>query len=194
MPGKEYCAVRRTEVKESSRGGVSRNGKAQKPRRAHSRTSCYGTDNASLQSDECVKSVSTHRCVKNDKDFEAAERRRSRSRERAAAKRAARKVSRREQAGGNPHKEYCALHEVEVKASKDGSRKSHTRRSCVSTDDAAKQSDECVHSLKTKRCVVNTDDFDKRDARRAKNREHSSVKRAADKAARGRESDDHHEE
>jgi hypothetical protein len=189
MPGKEYCAVRKTEVKESSRGGVSRNGKAQKPRRAHSRTSCYGTNEASLQSDECVQSESTHRCVRNHKDLEAAERRRSRSRERAAAKRAARKVSRREQAGGNPHKEYCALHEVEVKASKDGLRKSHTRRSCVSTDDAAKQSDECVHSMTTHRCVKNTDNFDKHEAHRAKVREHSSAKRAADKASRR-----HHDE
>ena len=194
MPGKEYCAVRTTEVKESSRGGVSRNGKPQKARRAHSRTSCYGTDDASLQSEECVHSESTHRCVRNHKDFEAAERRRSRSRERAAAKRAARKVSKRdrEQAGGNPHKEYCALHEVEVKASKDGSRKSHSRRSCVSTDDAAKQSDECVHSLKTHRCVVNTDHFDRHEAHRAQVREHSSAKRAADKASR-RESDRHEE-
>lgn len=92
MPAKEYCAVRTTEVKASSRGGVSRKGTAQKAKTAHSRTSCYATSDASLNSDQCVHSAATNRCVKVSKNMEKAEARRSRSRSRSAATRASKRV------------------------------------------------------------------------------------------------------
>lgn len=92
MPAKEYCAVRTTEVKASSRGGVSRKGTAQKAKTAHSRTSCYATADASLNSDQCVHSAATNRCVKVSKNMETAEARRARSRSRSAASRASKRV------------------------------------------------------------------------------------------------------
>ena len=91
MPAKEYCAVRTTEVKASSRGGHSRKGAEQKPKKAHSRTSCYATGDASLNSDQCVHSAATNRCVKVSKNMDKAEARRARSRSRSAAQRAAKR-------------------------------------------------------------------------------------------------------
>ena len=96
MPAKEFCAIRTTQVKASSRGGRSRKGTEQKAKKAHSRTSCYATADSSLQSDECVHSLATHRCVKVSKNMDKAEARRAKSRSRSAAQRAAKRSAKSE--------------------------------------------------------------------------------------------------
>ena len=87
----EYCGLRTSNVKASSRGGRSRKGNAQKPKKAHSRRSCYGTSDASLSNTEnCRRSSDTKRCVIKTKTphYDAkADARRAKSRAKNAAKR-----------------------------------------------------------------------------------------------------------
>ena len=88
---KEYCGLRTSNVKASSRGGRSRKGNAQKPKKAHSRRSCYGTSDASLSNTEnCRRSSDTKRCVIKTKTphYDAkADARRAKSRAKNAANR-----------------------------------------------------------------------------------------------------------
>lgn len=58
----EYCGLKQINVKESSRGGHSRKGNLQKPKKAHSRRSCYKTSDLSQKSEECMVS-DNKRCV-----------------------------------------------------------------------------------------------------------------------------------
>jgi len=74
---KEYCGYRNLNVRESTKSGRSRKGNAQKPKKAHSRRSCFGTGDASLNNtSNCRKSSDTKRCVvKSDDDVKSDQRR-----------------------------------------------------------------------------------------------------------------------
>ena len=74
---KEYCGYRNLNVRESTKSGRSRKGNAQKPKKAHSRRSCFGTGDASLNNTtNCRKSSDTKRCVvKSDDDVKSDQRR-----------------------------------------------------------------------------------------------------------------------
>ena len=96
----EYCGFRTSQVKASSRGGRSRKGNEQKPKKAHSRRSCYKTADAGLNDAVNCRISDNNRCVVMAKNNAKADARRSRSRSRSAARRAARR-----QAGGRPEEE-----------------------------------------------------------------------------------------
>jgi hypothetical protein len=74
---KEYCGYRNLNVRESTKSGRSRKGNAQKPKKAHSRRSCFGTGDVSLNNtSNCRKSSDTKRCVvKSDDDVKSDQRR-----------------------------------------------------------------------------------------------------------------------
>jgi hypothetical protein len=178
---KEYCGLRTSNVKASSRGGRSRKGNAQKPKKAHSRRSCYGTSDASLSNTEnCRRSSDTKRCVVKTKTphYDAkADARRAKSRANNAAKRS-RKAG---LAGGNPYDdrgvkipsmEYCKV--------KEGT------RTCVMTNKPEEQSENCLHNLKTRRCIyydptLGDDVFQAQQAAREAARDRNAAASAANK-------------
>ena len=75
---KEYCGYRNLNVRESTKSGRSRKGNPQKPKKAHSRRSCFGTGDASLSNTtNCRKSSDTKRCVVKTEDDAQADQRRA---------------------------------------------------------------------------------------------------------------------
>lgn len=58
----EYCGLKQVNVRESSHGGISRKGNPQKPKKAHSRRSCYKTSDLSQKSEECMVN-DNKRCI-----------------------------------------------------------------------------------------------------------------------------------
>jgi hypothetical protein len=75
----EYCGIKTSNVRASTRSGRSKTGKETKPRRSHSRRRCYKTDDKSLNTSECMIGTSS-RCVIRGKNPEVLERRRSMNR------------------------------------------------------------------------------------------------------------------
>jgi hypothetical protein len=114
---KEYCGMRTSNVKQSSRGGRSRKGTVQKPKKAHSRRSCYGTNDVSLKNTEsCRRSRDNYRCVVKQKtpgDDMKADRRRAKSRAKHAARRSKIALSggRYNLTGGENATVYMNVHE-----------------------------------------------------------------------------------
>jgi len=184
---KEYCGLRTSNVKASSRGGRSRKGNPQKPKKAHSRRSCYGTNDASLSNTEmCRRSSDSKRCVRRSSSshYDAkADERRAKSRAKNAAKRGKLSAS-LSQSGGKPvnaegvkvpSMEYC-----KVKPD------THT---CVMTNVPEEQSDHCLHNLKTRRCIyydpeLGDDVFQAQHAAREAARARTAAAKQAKKDAR----------
>jgi hypothetical protein len=154
---KEYCGLRTSVVKASSRAGRSRKGTSQKPKKAHSRRSCYGTGDASLSNTaNCRHSSDTNRCVVRGKtadDDLKADARRAKSRSKNATRRSKR-ASEYELLpnpgleGGRPKDERgVKIPSMEYCKVKEGQNK------CVMTDKPEEQSPNCLHNLTTRRCI-----------------------------------------
>jgi hypothetical protein len=180
----EYCGMRTSNVKQSSRGGRSRKGNAQKPKKAHSRRTCYGTNDVSLRNTEsCRRSRDNYRCVVKQKtpgkDL-LADRSRAKSRAKHAARRSSTKVN---LAGGNPYDERgVKIPSMEYCKVKPGT---HT---CVMTDKPEEQSENCLHNLKTRRCIyydpeLGDDVFNAQQQARAAARDRNAAASAAHKRA-----------
>jgi len=115
--------MKTSNVKQSSRGGRSRKGTLQKPKRAHSRRSCYGTNDSALSNTaKCRRSSDSKRCVVKTKtayyDAEA-DRRRAKSRAKHAARRSkiALKGGKYNLTGGENLTVYMNVHENKLNIS-----------------------------------------------------------------------------
>jgi len=75
----EYCGIKTSNVKGSTKTRRSKSGNLTKPRRSHSRRRCYKTDDKSLNTSECMVGISS-RCVIRGNNPELLERRRSKNR------------------------------------------------------------------------------------------------------------------
>ena len=75
----EYCGIKTSNIKASTKSSRSKTGKEIKPRRSHSRRRCYKTDDKSLNTSECMVGKSS-RCVIRGNNPQLLEKRRSQNR------------------------------------------------------------------------------------------------------------------
>jgi hypothetical protein len=75
----EYCGIKTSNIKASTKSSRSKTGKEMKPRRSHSRRRCYKTDDKSLNTTECMVGKSS-RCVIRGNNPQLLEKRRSQNR------------------------------------------------------------------------------------------------------------------
>ena len=75
----EYCGIKTSNIKASTKSSRSKTGKEIKSRRSHSRRRCYKTDDKSLNTSECMIGKSS-RCVIRGNNPQLLEKRRSQNR------------------------------------------------------------------------------------------------------------------